>query len=202
MFTGIIEDTGTIKNVISKGSSKEFTVAVSRKSFFNKLYMGGSIAVNGTCITLEKISGGTFKFTAVKETLKKTNLGFLKTGTLINLEKPLKLGSGLDGHIVLGHVDTTGVVESFVNIKNGYELVIAFDGKYRDMVIYTGSICIDGISLTVAQIADETKSKTKIKIAIIPHTFKVTNVMNYSKGTVVNIEFDVLGKYIKRILNK
>lgn len=202
MFTGIIEETGEIKSTGIKGSSKIFTVSVKNKSFFKRIVTGSSIAVNGTCITLENISGSIFKFTAVRETLKKTNLGMLKAGSMINLEKPLRLSSGLDGHIVLGHVDTTGIVESFINIKNGWELIIGFDSRYRDMVIYTGSVCIDGISLTVADIVSESSKKIKIKIAIIPHTFNVTNVKNYKTGTKVNIEFDVLGKYIKRILNK
>lgn len=202
MFTGIIEETGEIKSTNKKGSSLEFTVSVGNKSFFKNAAKGNSIAVNGTCITLEDLSGNSFKFTAVKETLKKTNLGMLKKGSVINLEKPLKLSSGLDGHIVLGHVDTTGTVKSFINIKNGWELVIGFDSRYRDMVIYTGSVCIDGISLTVAEIVSETRSEIRIKIAIIPHTFNVTNVNHYKAGTKVNIEFDILGKYIKRILNK
>jgi len=202
MFTGIIETTGVVKKKSAIGSSVEFIVIVKEKSFLKTLKAGSSIAVNGTCITAEFITKAGFKFTAVKETLKKTNLGKLIPGSIINLEKPLKLQSGLDGHIVLGHVDTTGIIESFINIKNGYELTVSFNPKFRDMVIYTGSISIDGISLTVAEILRETRKNIYIKIAIIPHTYKITNVKNYGKGTVVNLEFDVLGKYVKRILNK
>ena len=202
MFTGIIEKTGKIESTKKKGSSIEFTVSVSESSFFKNVKTGDSISVNGACMTIESLKGNKFKFTTVKESLKKTNLGFLNTGGFVNLEKPMKLNSSLDGHSVQGHVDTCGKVEKFINVNNSYELYISFPAAFRDCIIYTGSIAVDGISLTVADILKDTKQKTHIKIAIIPHTYKVTNMMYLKKNDYVNIEFDMIGKYIKRILNK
>ncbi len=152
-------------------------------------------------MTVEKISGTNFEFTTIIESLRKTNLSSLEINDLANIEKPMTLNSKLDGHIVQGHVDTTGILEKIVSKKNSHEFYISFSSMFRDNVIYVGSIAINGVSLTVAGINDTAK-KVLIKIAVIPHTFKATNFSNARKGDKVNIEFDMIGKYVKRIFLK
>lgn len=201
MFKGIIEQTGKIIRLTPAGTSIEFTVQPDTQKFLSKVKKGDSIAINGACMTVEKKAGKYFHFTTVKESLSKTNLGDLTAGSVVNLEKPMTLNSGIDGHLVQGHVDTTGKVISITNVKNSYELVISFPSKYKDEIIHIGSIAMDGISLTIADIIKENKSGIFIKIAIIPHTFKVTNVQFMKADDRVNLEFDLIGKYIKRILN-
>ena len=167
--------------------------------FADKLKKGQSVAHNGVCLTVEKISKKVFSVTAVKETLIKTNLGNLKTGDSVNLERALKLGDRLDGHFVQGHVDCTAAVRSIKKEKGSWIFEFKTQSskfKVHNLIIEKGSICINGVSLTVIGTNQDVFST-----AVIPHTFAHTNFSSLNKGDIVNIEFDVLGKYIEKIIS-
>lgn len=202
MFTGIIQDTGKVDSRIKNGDSVRFTVKPVSNNFLNDVKIGDSISINGACMTIEKKSKDTFKFTTVKESLNKTNLSQLKINDFINLEKAMTLNSKIDGHIVQGHIDATGIVKKINSMKDSYEFFIEFPAKFRDNIIYVGSISINGVSLTIAEILVDKSKSVLIKIAIIPHTYKVTNFHLLKEKDIVNIEFDMMGKYVKRILKK
>ncbi len=202
MFTGIIQDVGRVKGKTAKGDSIKFLVEPSSKKFLKDVTAGESISINGACMTVEKKLSGKFEFTTIMESLSKTNLSTLKINELVNLEKAMTLSSKLDGHIVQGHVDSTGVVKKIITKKDSWEYYIEFDSKFRDNIIYVGSIAVNGVSLTIAGIVKETVKKILIKLAIIPHTFKVTNFNSLKENDKVNIEFDMLGKYVNRIFTK
>jgi len=201
MFTGIIQDQGKVSDRIIKGDSIKFTAIPLSKKFLKDIKTGDSISINGACMTVERIIKikNIFEFTTIKESLSKTNLGLLKKGSIVNLEKAMTLRSKLDGHIVQGHIDTTGVIKKVNTLKGSWEYFIEFNSKYRDNIIYTGSIAINGVSLTIAEIVSETKMNVLVKVAIIPHTYKYTNFNLLSEKDTVNIEFDMMGKYVKRI---
>lgn len=201
MFTGIIQDTGRILSADTKGDSKKFSVYV-QEDFLQGVKTGDSISVNGACMTVETYSKDSFEFTTIAESLSKTNLGKLQTGSYINLEKSMTMNSKLDGHIVSGHVDTIGLVDKVIENEDSWEFFIKFSNKFSDNVIYKGSIAINGVSLTVAEIVKEGNKNTTIRISIIPHTFNHTNFKFLREGDIINIEFDLLGKYVKRILRK
>ena len=201
MFTGIVTDTGKVVSNKAKGDSIKFSVRPDTKGYLKDIKTGDSIAINGACMTVEKSSAGQFDFTTVNESLSKTNLGDLKTGDFVNLEKPMRINSKLDGHIVQGHVDTTGMIHKINRLKDSWEFFIKFGAKFRDNIIYVGSVSINGVSLTIAEIVKETKKEVIIKVAIIPHTFEVTNFRDFRINTKVNIEFDMMGKYVKRIVS-
>lgn len=201
MFTGIIQDTGRILSADNKGDSKKFSVYV-QEEFLHGVKTGDSISVNGACMTVESYSKDNFEFTTIAESLSKTNLGKLQTGSYINLEKSMTMNSKLDGHIVSGHIDTIGLVDKVIENEDSWEFFIKFSNKFSDNVIYKGSIAINGVSLTIAEIVKEGNKNTTIRISIIPHTFNHTNFKFLREGDIVNIEFDLLGKYVKRILRK
>jgi len=201
MFTGIIQDTGRILSSDTKGDSKKFSVYISEE-FLHGVKTGDSISVNGACMTVESYSKDNFEFTTIAESLSKTNLGKLQTGSYINLEKSMTMNSKLDGHIVSGHVDTIGLVDKVIENEDSWEFFIKFSNKFSDNVIYKGSIAINGVSLTIAEIVKEGNKNTTIRISIIPHTFNHTNFKFLREGDIINIEFDLLGKYVKRILRK
>lgn len=201
MFTGIVQELGKIIQCGKKGDSIKFTVKPAAKNYLKDISAGESISINGACMTVEKIHSGNFDFTTVNESLSKTNLGSLRINDYVNLEKAMKLDSRLDGHIVQGHVDTTGIVKNIIPLKDSWEFFFEFNSKFRDNIIYVGSIAINGVSLTVAEIVKETKKSILIKTAIIPHTIKVTNFKYFKKNDLVNIEFDMMGKYVKRIIS-
>ncbi|MBS1492005.1 MAG: riboflavin synthase [Bacteroidetes bacterium] len=201
MFTGIIQDTGRILSSDNKGDSKKFRVEV-HDIFLQGVKTGDSISVNGACMTVESYSKDNFEFTTIAESLSKTNLGKLETGSYINLEKSMTMNSKLDGHIVSGHVDTIGLVDKVIENEDSWEFFIKFSNKFSDNVIYKGSIAINGVSLTIAEIVKEGNKNTTIRISIIPHTFNHTNFKFLREKDIVNIEFDLLGKYVKRILRK
>lgn len=202
MFTGIIQDSGIVTGKILKGESIEFAIQPGSNKFLKDVKTGDSISINGACMTVEKKINGNFEFTAIKESLSKTNLGLLKIKDTVNLEKAMTLNSKLDGHIVQGHIDTSGIVKKINKIKNTLEFYIQFHSKFRDNIIYVGSIAINGVSLTIAEIVKETPRDVLIKVAIIPYTFEVTNFSQIKVNDKVNIEFDMMGKYVKRILLK
>ncbi len=196
MFTGIVETVGKIISIKKEKGNIIFSVEAD---FTSELKEGQSVAHNGVCLTVEKISGKNYFITAVKETLSKTNLGKLKVGDKINLERSLKVGDRLDGHFVQGHVDTTARVKSIKKEKGSW--LFSFEVKsqklkVKSLIIEKGSICVSGISLTVV----ETK-RNNFSVAIIPHTFSNTNFSAMKKGDEANIEFDILGKYIKKIIS-
>ncbi|HEY4799744.1 MAG TPA: riboflavin synthase [Bacteroidia bacterium] len=197
MFTGIIEATGKI---ISLQKEKSNLILGIEASFARNLIIGQSVAHNGVCLTVEKIKDKKHYFvTAVKETLSKSNLGALKKGSLVNLERSLKIGGRLDGHFVQGHVDGTAEVRSITKEKGSWKFEFRIHSagtEEQNLVISKGSICINGVSLTVVA-----PHKNIFSVAIIPHTFHHTNFSQLRKGDKVNIEFDVLGKYIQKIIS-
>ncbi|MBK7254557.1 MAG: riboflavin synthase [Ignavibacteria bacterium] len=202
MFTGIVQDLGKIIKRKIKGDSIKFTVSPTLKNYLKDISAGESISVNGACMTAEAVNKNSFEFTTINESLSKTNLGMLSENDFINLEKAMKLNSKLDGHIVQGHVDITGIVKKIIPLKDSFEFFIEFSSRFRNNIIYVGSIAVNGVSLTVAEIVRETKKSVLIKVAIIPHTMEVTNFRFLKAGDKVNIEFDLMGKYVQRILKK
>lgn len=193
MFTGLVEEKGTLKEKIPTGDGFQFVIEA--KLVLEDLQIGSSIAVNGCCLTVVKITGNTFAVDTIEETLNKTNLGVLKQGMNVNLERPLAADARLGGHFVLGHIDTTGKVEDVKELSNSHWLTISFPEKFKQYLIYVGSVAIDGVSMTVAELKDNSFS-----VGIIPHTWKETIFADKKIGDTVNLEFDVLGKYVERIM--
>ncbi len=189
MFTGLVEETGTIVDIRRRGN--EISVAVGCSLILKDLGAGDSVNINGACQTVVKIEGSTVWFDTVEETLSKTTFGSFKPGRRINLERALSVSARLGGHFVAGHVDTTGRVKEVRQLTGSWNLVVAFDPKFDKYVIPVGSICIDGVSLTVAE-----KQKGALKVAVIPHTWANTTLANLKLNDEVNLEFDLLGKYI------
>lgn len=202
MFTGIVTDTGKVVKTTPRGDSIKFTIAPSKKNYLKDRKKGDSIAINGACMTIENIKDNKFEFTTVNESLSKTNLGDLIIGSFVNLEKPMKIHESLDGHIVQGHVDATGKVYKVKKLKDSWEFYFEFPVKFRNNIIYVGSISINGISLTIAEIVKEKAKTVVIKVAIIPHTYSATNFQYLKPGDRINLEFDMLGKFVMRILGK
>ncbi len=199
MFTGIVQTTGRVISVNHTGDSAEIKILPAADNYAEEIKNGDSISVSGVCLTVTSVEKGSLKFTAVKETLSKTNLGELNAGDYLNLEKAMTVNSKLDGHLVQGHVDTTGKVNRIIENTGSHEFFISFSGKFRDFIIKIGSISVDGVSLTIADITEDTDEGIEIKIAVIPHTYQNTAFKHLKEGDTVNIEFDMMGKYIKRI---
>jgi riboflavin synthase len=193
MFTGLVEEKGKLKDKVATGDGFQFVIEAAL--IMQDLQIGSSIAVNGCCLTVVKIEGNTFAVDTIEETLNKTNLGVLKQGMNVNLERPLAAEARLGGHFVLGHIDTTGKVEAVKELSNSHRLTISFPDKFKQYLIYVGSIAIDGVSMTVAELNDNSFS-----VGIIPHTWKETIFAEKNIGDTVNLEFDVLGKYVERIM--
>lgn len=190
MFTGIIEAIGEVKEVIDSGANKSFWIQSPLAQGFK---VDQSVSHNGVCLTVEQITDNVYKVTAVKETLAKTSLNAWKTGSAINLERSLLLTSRLDGHFVQGHVDTTGICETIANSNGSYEITFTFPHAFAALLIEKGSICVNGISLTAFHVTDKT-----FTVAVIPYTWQHTNLQFLEKGEAVNLEFDLIGKYILR----
>ena len=193
MFTGIIETTGIIKEVISNGSNRSFWV---ESIISNELKIDQSVNHNGACLTVEETRNKQHKITAIKETLDKTNLGDWKEGIMINLERCLRLENRIDGHLVQGHVDATATCIKREEKTGSWVFEFEFPKKFAALVVEKGSISINGISLTLFDI-----KKKSFKVAIIPYTFNHTNIQFINKTDQVNIEFDLIGKYIVRKLS-
>lgn len=200
MFTGIIQDTGKIKSRSLRGDSIVFNIIPSSKDLLKEVKSGDSISINGACMTVENLTDAGFEFTTVKESLEKTNLGLLEINDNVNLESAMTMNSKLDGHMVQGHIDTTGIIKKIDPKENSLEFYIAFASSFRDNIIYVGSITINGVSLTIADIINDGADEVQIKVAIIPHTYKVTCFNQLKENEKVNIEFDMIGKYVKSIL--
>ena len=195
MFTGIIENTGHIQSIISEGTNKTFWVA---SPISNQLSIDQSVSHNGVCLTVVKKEGDTYTVTAIRETLDKTNLGLLKPGDKVNLERSTRLDGRLDGHMVQGHVDLTATCTSVREAEGSWYYTFEYEPKSPEHItVEKGSVSVNGVSLTVVNSKDRS-----FDVAIIPFTWEVTNFHQIKAGTVVNIEFDILGKYIAKIVRQ
>jgi len=191
MFTGIIEDLGTVKHLETDGGNLHLTL---KTSITSELKIDQSVAHNGVCLTVVEINGDNYVVTAIKETLDKSNLGELTKGDIVNIERAMKLGDRLDGHIVQGHVDQTAKCVSISEQNGSWLFTFEYDASQNNVTIEKGSITVNGVSLTVVNSQLNTFS-----VAIIPYTYDHTTFKNFKVGTVVNLEFDVIGKYVKRL---
>lgn len=192
MFTGLIEEIGIIKSISVFGNNRRFTIQATQ--VLSDLKIDDSISINGACQTIVKRDNTTFEVVAVQETLRKTTLGSFKVGNFINLERAMRLGDRLGGHLVQGHVDCVGRIFHIESTSGSWQLWVEFPNKFSQYVIPIGSICIDGISLTVARVEG-----SHLMVAIIPHTFEFTTLQKNKVGDTVNLEFDILGKYIEKL---
>jgi riboflavin synthase len=193
MFTGIIEQLGVIKKIEQFGTNTTFTINAALAA---QLKIDQSLSHNGVCLTVEEIDGDEYKVTAIEETLKKTALSYWEEGTVLNLERCLRFDGRLDGHIVQGHVDIVGKCIDYKEKNGSWEYTIDFDKQFAPLIVEKGSISLNGISLTIFNITDHT-----FTVAIIPYTYNNTSMQNLKVGDFVNIEFDMLGKYINRMNN-
>jgi riboflavin synthase len=194
MFTGIIETIGKITVLVHNQGNLYITV---ESPVSGELKIDQSVAHNGVCLTVIALADGQHTVTAIEETLNKTNLGHLKTGDLVNLERCMQLNARLDGHIVQGHVDQTAVCTDFTELDGSWEYTFEYDTAPGNVTVEKGSICINGISLTVVN-----SKKNSFSVAIIPYTYEHTNMQNVRKGSVVNLEFDIIGKYVARLMQR
>tara|TARA_Y100001968_G_scaffold250160_1_gene235160 strand:- start:697 stop:1320 length:624 start_codon:yes stop_codon:yes gene_type:complete len=202
MFTGIIKSLGIINKIEKIGSLLKLQAAVSN-DIFDTTNIGDSVSINGVCLTVTNKQKNILFFDVVDETLKKTNLELLKLSEKINLETPLKISDGLDGHIVQGHVDALGTIINNKLIDGNWLLEIRIDKKWMKYCVLKGSIAVDGISLTIANIKDDYDGKHgSVSISIIPHTLENTNLKFKNKNDTVNIETDFFAKYIEKLLPK
>jgi riboflavin synthase len=190
MFTGIIERIGNVKNIERQGTNISFWI---ESPLAPELKIDQSVSHNGVCLTVEAVRGNQHKVTAIEETLTKSNLGSLQIDSPVNLERCMTLNGRLDGHIVQGHVDTVAECLDVVEKEGSWELVFTIPGKFSALIIEKGSISLNGISLTIFDI-----TLTTFKVAVIPYTYHHTNISAIKKGQAVNIEFDLIGKYVSR----
>ena len=193
MFTGIIETTGLVKEIIINGLNKTFWIETSLSPEFK---VDQSVSHSGVCLTIEELKGTLHQVTAIDETLIKTNLHTWVTGSLVNIERCLPLNGRLDGHFVQGHVDATGTCINRTEKNGSWEFEIEFPEKFAELIIEKGSVCLNGISLTAFNV-----TRNSFSVAIIPYTFEHTNINSINKGDTVNLEFDLLGKYMLRRLS-
>jgi len=194
MFTGIIETLGIVKNIVQEGENFHITI---ESKLASELKIDQSVAHNGVCLTTVNIHDNEYTVTAIKETLDKSNFKHLKIGDKLNLERAMILGARLDGHIVQGHVDQTAICTDVVEEDGSWVFSFEYDTAFNNITIEKGSITVNGTSLTVVN-----SKKNSFSVAIIPYTYEFTNFHTFKKGTVVNLEFDVIGKYVARLLEK
>lgn len=194
MFTGIVEATGVIKKIHIEGTNKTFTIETK---FASEMEVNASLSHNGVCLTIINNEETAYQVTAVQETLIKTNLGELEEGDIVNLERAMASGYRFDGHIVQGHVDQTGICTFLEEVDGSWLIDFKYDYEETgNFLVEKGSVCIDGVSLTVFNVKEG-----EFRVTIIPHTMNVTNFKTFKVGTKVNLEFDVIGKYIKRLFD-
>jgi len=191
MFTGIIESLGVVSELKKDNDNLHITIT---SSIANELKIDQSVAHNGVCLTVVGIHENDYTVTAIRETLDKTNLGDWKTGDSINLERAMKLGDRLDGHIVQGHVDQTGICKSIENANGSWYYTFEYDENLNNITIEKGSITVNGVSLTVVD-----SKHNEFSVAIIPYTYEHTNFNSFQVGSKINLEFDVIGKYVSRL---
>ena len=194
MFNGIIKKTGVIRSINKSDNNCYLEIYSNLK--FSKNEIGSSVSCSGACLTLEKFRNKIIKFYLSKETLKKTIFNFSKKGDIINLEKPIKYGESISGHFVQGHVDTTALVTKIAPVGKSLLINFQLSGKFKKYIIPKGSIAINGVSLTIAKILID-----GFQVAVVPKSLKLTSLTNLKTKDIVNIEFDVLGKYIKNFVN-
>lgn len=193
MFTGIIQETGSVKKVASlNGGGQELTI---ESSFASTCHIDESIAINGACHTVTSFDDRSFTVQSVEETLRKTTMGALEKGTDVNLERSLTLQTGIEGHMVQGHVDTVGEISAMEKEETGWLISVTFPKEFENMIVGRGSITLEGISLTIAR-----EKENEFTVAIIPYTWEHTNLKNKIVGDKVNLEFDVIGKYVVKYL--
>lgn len=195
MFNGIIIYKGKISKIIN--NNKNITLFIKTNMSFKKKEVGSSIACSGACLTLESYKNNIARFFLSKETLSKTNFKYIKKNDIINLEKSLVYGQRVSGHFVQGHVDTMSVIKKIIIIGKSWEIYFFLPKKFRKLIVNKGSVTINGVSLTVAKV-----SANNFMISVIPKTLQLTNLINLKKHDVVNVEFDILGKYIKNFKKK
>lgn len=193
MFTGIIQEVGRVARTRTVGGGVHITIAASHA--LEEPKVNDSVSVNGVCQTVIERNEATFTVEAVEETLRKTTLGELKRSSRVNLELPMRLDDRLGGHLVQGHIDGVGVVKSVKELESSWLIAIAIPKEFMRYVIPVGSIAVDGVSLTIASV-----NKEEVVVSIIPHTMEQTTFRKLRKGSRVNLEFDLIGKYIERLL--
>lgn len=191
MFTGIIEASGLVTDLNKEGNNLHITI---QSPISNTFKIDQSIAHNGVCLTVVKVTENTHVVTAIEETLIKSNLGFLQLGSNINLERSMQLGERLDGHIVQGHVDTTAILKNSISQQGSWILSFEMDIAFRNLIVEKGSVTLNGVSLTLLNVGD-----TNFSVAIIPYTWEHTNLSQLKTGETVNVEFDILAKYFVRM---
>jgi riboflavin synthase len=194
MFTGIVEATGTVKSIAFREGGARFVVEVG--PIARELSLGESVAVNGCCLTVTEFNAeaGTAAFDLLIETLKVTSLGQLHEGSIVNLERALRIGDRLSGHFVQGHVDATAPVVALQAVGKDHQFTVGLPAAWARLVVHKGSVCIDGMSLTVADLGTD-----RMTFWITPHTFDVTNLRTMKAGDAVNLEFDMLAKHLERL---
>ena len=193
MFTGIIEGLGRIAGVSSSGGNRSFTLSAP---FTHELKVDQSLSHNGICLTIEAIDGNLYQVTAVAETLAKSNAAYWKIDDAINLERAMVMNGRLDGHLVQGHVDTTATVTRVTDMVGSWQYDFRFPEQFAALMIEKGSVCINGVSLTAFNV-----SMNSFSVAIIPYTYEHTNFAFLNSGDSVNIEFDMIGKYVNRFIS-
>lgn len=195
MFTGIIQEVGCVSSIKANGGRRRLTISAADSP--RELKQGDSISVSGVCLTAIEITNDSFSADLAQETWLRTSLSRLKTGALVNLELPMRANGRFDGHIVQGHVDGTGSVMSFSPVPNGNDYLLQIDvpSELTRYIVPKGSLCVEGISLTVAAI-----DGTQVQIAIIPHTAEVTDLHSLKPGDPVNLEVDVIAKYVEKMI--
>lgn len=194
MFTGIIETLGKVTDLQQEQGNLHITI---ESAISHELKIDQSVAHNGVCLTVVALADGLHVVTAIEETLNKSSLGHLKVGEPVNLERCMQMNARLDGHIVQGHVDQTAVCIAFKELDGSWEYTFEYDATIGNVTVEKGSICVNGISLTVVN----SKANT-FSVAIIPYTFEHTNLHNVREGSVVNLEFDIIGKYVARLMQR
>ena len=197
MFTGIVKGIGMVTSVSKSRSGAETVIRVRLGKFGRGLKRGDSVCINGACLTATKPSKGEAEFEMVAETIRRTNLGHVKPGEMVNIERSLRVGDRLEGHFVLGHVDGTGTIEAIQKMSSETIIRIKLDKWLAKSLVPKGSIAVDGVSLTLAGIEGD-----RVSVSLIPHTLKVTTLGMKSRGDRVNIETDILGKHVMRNLPK
>ncbi len=194
MFSGIVEEAAKVVKLEKDQENLHITMECS---FVNELKIDQSLAHNGVCLTVVKKTDKTYTVTAIKETLMKSNLGLLQVGSKVNLERSLRLESLLDGHLVQGHVDQTAICTEVTEAEGSWYYTFEYDPSIGNITVEKGSVSVNGVSLTVVN-----SQEKSFQVAIIPYTYQVTNFHEFKKGTVVNLEFDIIGKYISKIIRQ
>ncbi|MFM7823006.1 MAG: riboflavin synthase, partial [Bacteroidota bacterium] len=194
MFTGIIESISVVKSIHKNGTNMEFGFECP---FVSELKIDQSLSHNGVCLTVTGIENGIYNVTAISETLDRTNLGRLAIGDTVNVERCMLMGGRLDGHIVQGHVDTVAKCESISDMDGSWLYRFSFPEQESNLIVEKGSVCINGVSLTVVD-----ASNGIFSVAIIPYTYENTNFKDLKPGDLVNLEFDVIGKYVAKMLGR